>query len=350
MKKSLSLSTEATFRNTGLSKAKNRKNTDVFLRLLNIDSDRSRFHPLSRDFSSRSTPIRDSPFFPLPIDLHFACFRQTSKAISFLICRVPAIFSLCVLRPLDSAFFPSESMIPDSDRIFYACVARGTTILADFSPGESDLEALALKCVESTPPFHLLYSYTTGKRIYCFLIEDPFVFFAIIDQGLGKSRGFRFLDRLKTSFASVLKRHSIKIMDHLNSLCFQEEFGPVIRSSMHLSGEGDDQVKDPDPSKGENAGAIRAPLLEKQISNGEEIGDVSASNVSDTTSDANEIRARSLLPQKNGGSSVIDGGWGQARRIWRKQVRIVLLIDLVVCCALFCVWLTICKGLRCVDG
>lgn len=243
-------------------------------------------------------------------------------------------------------------MTPDSDhQILYACVCSGTTILSDFSSGDTDLKTLALKCIERTPPFHLLYSYTAGKRIYCFVIDDPLVFFAIIDEGFGKDQGFAFLDRLKTSFASFWKRQSIKSTDQSNSLCFQEEFGPVFRSLMHLSGEADQITKrNPDPIERDHAGAIPSPLLlDKQSNGGGEIGDVSVENVSDTTVSSNEIREGSLLPEKDGGSGVVDGGWRQGRRIWKKQVRIVLLIDFAVCCALFCVWLTVCKGLRCVD-
>lgn len=236
-------------------------------------------------------------------------------------------------------------MTPDSDhQILYACVCSGTTILSDFSSGDTDLKTLALKCIERTPPFHLLYSYTAGKRIYCFVIEDPFVFFAIIDEGFGKDQGFAFLDRLKTSFASFWKRQSIKSTDQLNSLCFQEEFGPVFRSLMHLSGEADQITKrNPDPIERDNAGAIPSPLLlDKQISNGGgEIGDVSVENVSDTTVSSNEIREGSLLPEKDGGSGVVDGGWRQGRRIWKKQPAFWYLGAVAVTCIL----LLICNSL-----
>lgn len=42
------------------------------------------------------------------------------------------------------------------------------------------------------------------------------------------------------------------------------------------------------------------------------------------------------------------GGRKSMQRIWRQQVRMVLIIDLVVCSLLFGIWLSVCKGFQCV--
>lgn len=46
--------------------------------------------------------------------------------------------------------------------------------------------------------------------------------------------------------------------------------------------------------------------------------------------------------------SLGSGGRKSMQRIWRQQVRMVLIIDLVVCSLLFGIWLSVCKGFQCI--
>jgi hypothetical protein len=39
-----------------------------------------------------------------------------------------------------------------------------------------------------------------------------------------------------------------------------------------------------------------------------------------------------------------------ASRMWWRYVKLVLILDLVVCCVLFAIWLGICKGFNCVKN
>jgi hypothetical protein len=36
--------------------------------------------------------------------------------------------------------------------------------------------------------------------------------------------------------------------------------------------------------------------------------------------------------------------------MWWRNVKLVLILDLVVCCVLFAIWLGICKGFNCVKN
>lgn len=61
-----------------------------------------------------------------------------------------------------------------------------------------------------------------------------------------------------------------------------------------------------------------------------------------------------------GSSSDMDGGSSRkmktvmarqlASRMWWRNVKLVLILDLVVCCILFAIWLGICKGFKCVKS
>ncbi|KAL0403238.1 UNVERIFIED_CONTAM: Phytolongin Phyl2.2 [Sesamum radiatum] len=79
-------------------------------------------------------------------------------------------------------------MITDPELIHYACIAKGTTVLAEFNSKDAALGEIAAKCLEVTPPFHAIFTHTVRSRTYTFLIEDPFVFFAIFDEKMETRR------------------------------------------------------------------------------------------------------------------------------------------------------------------
>ncbi|XP_058095881.1 phytolongin Phyl1.2-like [Magnolia sinica] len=232
-------------------------------------------------------------------------------------------------------------MIPDPNVILYTCISKGTTILADFSSGDRDLETLAPKCLEKAPSFHRIYTHTIRKRIYMFLMEDPFVYFAIVDEDFGKSQGLDFLRRVRDTFvAEIVKDRKIDGSDSLSYGCFNDEFRSVFHRLMRPAEDGD-------PIGDSDVLLLRKP--KKRSSNGDEAASVAGNveNRVDVPADASVSRECSDSPLQKSGGNVC--GRQQAGRMWRRHVRIVLLIDFVVCCILFGVWLSICKGFRCVE-
>ncbi|XP_077210163.1 phytolongin Phyl2.2-like [Tasmannia lanceolata] len=279
-------------------------------------------------------------------------------------------------------------MVSDSaDRsILYASISKETTVLAWISSGDRDLETLALKCIEKVPHFHLLYSHTMGKKIYSFLMEDSFVYFTIVDEGFGKSQSFWFLERVKDAFTNMLKNRFIDSSGNFKSLCFHEEFGPTFRLLMQLQhGETSqhvlkvDRMADPsridqngdrtvrgsqagdlDAITGKKAVSTEVPLLgrpnkyekkTRSLNYGEngEVGVILMENKVDVAVNADVSSERGVSLQWKGCSGGTEGVQQRARRVWKQHARIVLLIDVVVCCILFVVWLSICKGFDCIS-
>ncbi|OMP00939.1 hypothetical protein CCACVL1_03235 [Corchorus capsularis] len=158
-------------------------------------------------------------------------------------------------------------MISNPNLIFYACIAKGPIILAEFSSEEAGIESLAQKCIEKTPPFHSMFSHTVAGRTYTFLIDDPFVYFIITHEDLDKSESFWFLDRLKCAFEDFLGTGLMVGTDNLTPNCLQSHFNPVFSQIMapDLEFSKSSSKEDRDPSvqskssKGKRSGV--APLL-----------------------------------------------------------------------------------------
>ncbi|KAF3666185.1 hypothetical protein CQW23_07800 [Capsicum baccatum] len=266
-------------------------------------------------------------------------------------------------------------MIRDPNLVYYACVAKGTIVLAEINSKDADLGSLALKCLEKTPPFHTFFSHTIRNRTYTFLIENPFVFFAIFDEKIEKSDGVAFLKGVNGAFSEVIERSSgKKRLDKLHSHCFQGELNPVFHQLLESSNDVDEEGSSNssrsevdhgrsaslDSMKGKKIGSM--PLLadaanslklkKKRIfgqfkKRNDEIGEKKV-DVSD--------RDFSVVMQKNG---LIHGEGGhlhhhhhhqKAKKVWKKQVWVVLSLDLMVCTILFIVWLCVCRGFKCIDA
>ncbi|MCD7458059.1 hypothetical protein HAX54_037080 [Datura stramonium] len=263
-------------------------------------------------------------------------------------------------------------MIPDPNLVYYACVAKETVILAEINSKDADLESLALKCLEKTPPLHTFFSHTIRNRTYTFLIENPYVFFAIFDEKVDKSDGLAFLNGVKDAFREVIDRSSgKKRLDKLHPHCFQGELNPVFHQLLDSTIDVDEGSNSPrseldhgrstslDSVKGKQIGSM--PLLADAANSfklkkkrlfgqfkkrNEEMGEKKV----DVSDDGIRLsREFSVAMQKNG-SVHGEGGHQKAKKVWKKQVWVVLSLDLIVCTILFIVWLCVCRGFKCIDA
>lgn len=254
-----------------------------------------------------------------------------------------------------------------SKMIFYTCIARGTTVLAEFISKDEDLGAIALKCLEKTPQFHSMYSHTVRNKTYLYLIDDPFVYFGIFDANLQKPLCVSFLKSVIVSFIRFLDQNAVKRLDGLKPHCFQGEFYPVFHQLVvaPLGVESLDcgklVVSDDSGSSSsvrENrvgltpllGGAEKNVIKKKRRIFGEVSGgkkEIPKENEVDMSCDDGIALSRdfSLVSSHKDGLFVVD----KAKRVWKKQLWVVLSLDLIVCCIMFAIWLGICRGFKCIS-
>ncbi|KAK4375323.1 hypothetical protein RND71_006000 [Anisodus tanguticus] len=113
--------------------------------------------------------------------------------------------------------------------VYYCSVSKGGKLLYAYNGGDNEIENLAALCLERIPPFHKWYFQTMLKKTFGFLMEDEgYVYFAIVDEGLGNAKVLRFLEQLRGEFRKAAKKGSCWTMSNRNSLCLQGELVPVI--------------------------------------------------------------------------------------------------------------------------
>lgn len=256
-------------------------------------------------------------------------------------------------------------MISNPNLIYYACIAQRDTILGEISK-EPGIGALAHQCIEKTPPHHSLYTHTVRKRTYTFSVVDPFVYFAIFDQDLDQSEAVSFLNRLKCDFEKVQGSGQNSNGGNFASHCFQAEFDSIIREimassdldlpnappasrnlSMESSSKGKRLLLSPLLGNKQSQGLKKKKRLSGEV-NGELCKDVMSTMEKklDVCEDVRDL----ALPGAQKSGSLHSCERQKAKQVWRKQVWVVLMLDLFVCAGLFGVWLWVCRGLKCIDS
>ncbi|XP_041015670.1 phytolongin Phyl2.2-like [Juglans microcarpa x Juglans regia] len=256
-------------------------------------------------------------------------------------------------------------MVCDPNLILYTCIARGTTILARFTR-EPDLEPLAIKCIEKSPPHHSMFFHTIRSRTYTFLIQDPFVYFAVFDEDLAQSDGLWFLKHLKGSFEEIVEGGALKGLDNINSLCLQRQCDSIFRgtTTLNLSMVNVSPGTEPKVSRNTSLDSVKEMKMvittllgsnpckslkkkkKKKKMNGDAKGDDVLQNMVYVAHDINGVYKDFSLPVQKGFANDRQ----KAKQLWRKHVWFVLLLDLFVCSVLFVIWLWVCQGFKCIEG
>lgn len=239
--------------------------------------------------------------------------------------------------------------------VYYCSVSRGGQLLYAYNGGDHEIENLAALCLEKVPPFHKWYFQTMAKKTFGFLMEgEGYVYFAIVDEGLGNVKVLRFLEQLKDEFRRVAKRGSCWTMSNLNSLCLQGELVPVISPCNNATGEIEGGASTNSlllgkPSRQEKKKmkdhviAMRDAELEEHRKSTEQVKvDSGALDTNDQGTTISPIMlqkelclVRSITSSQN------------FQKKWCRHVRIVLAIDALVCLVFFVIWLIICEGTKC---
>lgn len=250
-------------------------------------------------------------------------------------------------------------MIWDPELIYYACIAKGTTVLTEFNSTDAALGAIAVRCLEKTPPFHSTFTHTIRSKTYTFLIDEPFVYFVISHEKLENSEALGFLKSLRDAFGEVLKNE--KNLKKFSSYCYQGEFNPVFHQLLGSGLDHTDGISSPMGQRMGQSGILHCGLqfngdngwkkmknwLFGEFNNGRRNRE--EENYQNGGKGIGLSREFSLISHKNEGLYSPElMGLQNSKKVWKKQVLFVLSIDFIVCVILFVVWLWICSGFECI--
>lgn len=261
--------------------------------------------------------------------------------------------------------------------VYYASVARNNVVLAEHKNSKEDLADVALECLDKVPPYHSRFTYTLKQRVFMFLMDGAFTYSAIVDEALGKLKSFGFLERVRDEFQLLLRSRGLD-GSRLERNALVSDFAGVFKhlvkplvgvpqKEVDLDDDQNSDYKDnttlsPSASQSEhsfgpNAGAS-SPLTgnghkhDRKGSRDHEVKEIMMTN----SNNSSKALDKGHKYDHGGGGRFSDAseqrklGRQHASRMWWRNVKLVLVLDLVVCCILFAIWLGICRGFSCVKN
>jgi vesicle-associated membrane protein 7 len=127
--------------------------------------------------------------------------------------------------------------------LVYALVARGATVLAEYSASQGNFAQVAhelLGKVESGRDARL--SFAADKHLFNVLVKGGTVFLCLSDQGMGRSVPFAFLDKVQRLFEEQFKARAAQrsVPYSLNA-----DLAPLLRRQLeYFNADGSDKLSE----------------------------------------------------------------------------------------------------------
>ncbi|TVU43743.1 hypothetical protein EJB05_10234, partial [Eragrostis curvula] len=278
---------------------------------------------------------------------------RRSKSVKFVSARAT--------KPLEVDVADEEDprMSSSADNTVYCCIARGRKVIYCYNSndsGDPQAESTAALCLEHAPAHHRHYVHTSGSRSYAYLMTDGHTFFAIIDPCVGNAGALQFLERVRDVFRNA-NAHRNGLHDSLVPAV--QRLVASLEKMPHAAFILEENA-DRGGSHESSTTSSKVPLLGKSGSRKEKkkSKDKTASP-SDGENEQHGTRGvRIDMPEDEVGGMSLERSASQARlrrqqpsrSLWMRHVKIIIIIDAVICLVLFAAWLAVCKGFQCVSG
>lgn len=214
--------------------------------------------------------------------------------------------------------------------LIYSFVARGTTVLAEYTAFTGNFNTIANQCLAKLPPANNKHTYVCDHHTFNFLVEDGFTFLAVADEEFGRQIPFTFLERVKDDFRHRYQggRADMAVAGGLNS-----EFGPQLREHMEHVVANPEEMKKMSRIKSQVAEVkgIMMVNIEKVLDRNEKI-DLLVGRTSDLENNAHHF-------QKQGNQI--------RRRAWCSNFRLKLFVLVLLIIVAFIIYLSVCRGFVC---
>lgn len=201
-----------------------------------------------------------------------------------------------------------------------------------YSIGNHEIDNMAALCLEIIPPYHRFYFETIAPYTFAFLMDDGFVYFAILCHSHGNSQLLSFLQNLRDEFTRIGRKG---------------EFMPVVSglvASLERVGAGAGAWPAMSNANGDGGAgsSTKAPLLARPSKHDKK----KKKKMKDDGVGVRDIET--VEHRRSTDSETTKSSSQSVRDKWCRQVRIVLAIDAAVCILLFVIWLVICRGIECI--
>ncbi|KAH1089145.1 hypothetical protein J1N35_016402 [Gossypium stocksii] len=218
------------------------------------------------------------------------------------------------------------------EAFIYSFVARGTTILAEYTEFTGNFPAIAAQCLQKLTSSNNKFTYNCDHHTFNFLVEDGYVYCVVAKDSVGKQISIAFLERMKVDFK---KRYGGGKADTAMAKSLNKEFGPVLKEHKKYIIEHAEEIEKLLKVKAQvsEVKSIMLENIDKAIDRGESLT---------TLADKTENLRDQAQAYKNQGTKIRRKMWHQNMKIKMVVLGILLLLVLVI-------WVSVCHGFDCSD-
>jgi len=214
--------------------------------------------------------------------------------------------------------------------LIYSFVARGTTVLAEYTAFSGNFSTIAVQCLQKLPANNNKFTYTCDRHTFNYLIDEGFTYMVVADEEFGRIVPFAFLERIKEDFK---RRYQGGKADLAVAHSLDKEFGSKLKEHMEYCVSHPEEMNKISKIKSQVAEVkgIMMDNIEKVLERGEKI-----ELLVDKTEN---LRFQADNFQRQGRSL--------RRKMWFQNFKVKLIVLIIIIVVIFIIYLSICKGFVC---
>ncbi|KAF3792884.1 Vesicle-associated membrane protein 724 [Nymphaea thermarum] len=218
------------------------------------------------------------------------------------------------------------------ESFIYSFVARGTTILAEYTEFTGNFPAIASQCLQKIPSSNSKFTFNCDHHIFNFIVEDGYAYCVVAKESVGKQLSIAFLERIKAEFK---KRYGGGKADTAVAKSLNKEFGPIMKENMQYVIDHAEEIAKLVKVKGQ-VSEVKNIMMENidKVMDRQEKLDVLSEKTENLRSQAQRFQKQGVQVR---------------RKMWFENMKIKLVILGILLLLVLIVWVSVCQGFKCTN-
>lgn len=214
--------------------------------------------------------------------------------------------------------------------LIYSFVARGTTILAEYTEFKGNFTSVASQCLQKLPASSNKFTYNCDGHTFNYHVENGFTYCVVAVESTGRQLPIAFLERVKEDFN---KRNGGGKAGTAGPNSLNKEFGHKLKEHMQYCVDHPDEVNQLAKVQAQvsEVKGVMIENIEKVLDRGEKI-ELLVDKTEDLRSQAQDFRAQGTKLKK---------------KMWLENMKIKLIVLGILIALALLIWLSVCHGFKC---
>eukprot|EP01004_Peranema_trichophorum_P007347 NODE_6124_length_923_cov_37.455000_g5533_i0.p1 GENE.NODE_6124_length_923_cov_37.455000_g5533_i0~~NODE_6124_length_923_cov_37.455000_g5533_i0.p1 ORF type:complete len:220 (-),score=13.87 NODE_6124_length_923_cov_37.455000_g5533_i0:211-870(-) len=212
-------------------------------------------------------------------------------------------------------------------RIIYTLVARGVTILAEYTGQTGNFQKVTRSILERIPKHDGKMSYAYDAHFFHYVVEDEIIYMCMADESYPRRVAYQFLDNIQQRFR---RDYGDKGKTAL-PLQFNEDFSRVLQKQMDYYNNSQVDKIQLIREQVETATNVMVANIDRVLERGEKI-DLLVDKTQQIADDSYHFKRQSTSLK---------------RSMWCKNFKLTLMVIVAILVLIFIIFLFACNGFKC---